>query len=1232
MRYQRRYKLTDHRFGLLALTLREKAGLTQTEVAAAVGVSERTIRHWEGGTAYPAPTNLQKLVALYLRYGAFEQGRERDEARALWTQADESAARRKALFDDAWFARQLAQHHAPSFPSSHTHASIASPNPPLGQRIDWGEAPDAATIYGREGDLTTLAQWVVTDRCRVVALLGMGGIGKTTLSVTLAQAVAPHFPFVLWRSLRNAPPLEELIADCMHTLAEQQYPTLPHNGERGITRLIDLLRQHRCLLVLDNVETLLEAGSLVGRYRAGYEGYGQFFQRVAETAHQSCLLLTSREMPSELDPLAGTDAAVRAFKLLGVERVASQALLTGKDLFGVPETWDAFTEHYAGNPLALKIAAATVRDLFGGDLAAFLSEGPATLHTLQQMLHDQFERLSPLERDVMSWLAIERDSVALEDLAGDVASAVPKKDLLAALKGLRRRSLVERGEQNNTFTLQPVVMEYVTERLVAQVCDDVLGERTALLTKYALMKAQSSDYIRESQVRMLVQPVLSKLLAHLGDQQRLVAHLQLLVRRLQAMPFAAQGYAGGNIVNLLVCLQGNLRGWDGSQLVLRQAYLQGVEAQAANFASADVSETRFTEPGETIAAMTLSPDGTYVAVGSFSGQVRVWQVVNGEPVWSVKGHSRMAWALAFNADGTVLASCGYGGRVRLWDAARGRCFRTLQAHSKWVRTAAFSPTAPILVSAGDDATVRVWDMQSGRCVRELDGHQGMVWSAAFSPDGALFVTGGSDGTLRVWTSHTGECVRIVHGHKDGVFTVAFHPHGQLVASGGQDDGLIKLWDVHTGACVATLHRHATGSVSVAFNPDGTLLASGSNNGVVELRDIANEHNRHYVGTLHGHQWLVSAVAFAPQNLLASATYGGHVRLWEAQRGKLLRTIHGYSRLITAIAFSPNGTLLAQGDDNGMIRIWDVHRGCCLIAVQGHVGPVWAITWNPDGTTFASGGDDPDVTLWDARTGRAIQRFGGHPVVVWALAFSPDGTLLASGGGDKVIKLWRVASEENEEAVVALPRSSDQIVSLAFDADGGTLASGEMNGAIKLWDVAGGYVLKNMQHHASPVGTLRFSTHGETLLSSSNRELLQWWDVASGECLETLPAEAGGYWFKAAALSADGALLATGSDDRTVKLWRADGTSDAQQPQVFRGHAGQIWAVALSPDHRILASSDDEGTIMVWDTQTGAIIRRLWSDRPYERMNIDGITGISTAQRAALLGLGAIDDMEQESAQ
>lgn len=1244
MSYHRRYKLKDHRFGLLALTLREKAGLTQTEVARVLGVSERTIGHWEGGTAYPAAANLKELIKLYLYKRAFAENQEIDEAKVFWEQAAESASRRKALFDEAWFADLLRQQGYTIAQKSQNEYEPAVSYTPSLHRIDLGDAIDVATFYGREQELLTLNKWVYHERCRVVVLLGMGGIGKTTLSVRFAQEMTPHFDFVFWRSLRNAPPLPELLSDCILMLSEQQYASSFDSIEKSIALLIELLRKQRCLLVLDNIETLLQSENLEGRYREGYEDYGKLILRIAETVHQSCLLLTSREMLGELMPLVGTHSYVRRLKLLGLGQVESQEMLSDKEIFGEQADWEHLVQHYSGNPLALKIASATVRDLFGGDIAAFLREGSMILHTLQQLLGHQFERLTLLEQDLMYWLAIERDPISLEELSADLSSATPRREVLSALMSLLRRCLIERGEQSATFTLQPIVMEYVSEHLVEQMCQEIIHKRLALFMTHAIMKARSKDYIRDSQVRMLMQPIRERLLTHFEYEQSLEQHLYLLVSLLREKPYVTHRYSGGNLINVFRYLKGHLRKADFSSLAIRQAYLQGIEAQDANFTGAEITESLFTESVESMVSMVLSPDGRYLAVGSFSGQIRLWHVADNRSVATFKGHSRMAWALAFSSDSTLLASGGYDGSVKLWKVEgeerrqehNEHCLRTLHGHEKWIRSLAFSPDDRLLVTGGDDETVRVWDVQEGTCLKVLRGHTAVIWSIAFSPDGKLVASGGDDETMRVWDVEEGTCLKVLRGHTGMIMAVAFHPVGHLLASGAED-GLINIWDVGSGNCLTTLRLLTSKAASIAFDAEGTILASGSFDGTVEVWRIMGEGSLlsppYRLRTLAGHPIWVSKVAFGPHGLLASSSYGGQVKLWDVKAGRGLGTFQGYSRVICAVSFSPDGSLLVQGDDQGLLRIWNVSSGECLKTFQGHAGRIWSVTFSPDGKTFVTGGDDNIVKLWEV--GREAEKegenclktFHGHTTMVWSTAISPDGGMLASGGFERTVKLWQV---DVEDSPAVLQGHNNFVWSVAFSPDGKILASGNNDGEVRLWQVDSGRCLVTLQNGNNPIGALAFSRDGKTLLSGGDDETVTRWNVANEEDerepgRKILQSHGFANWAKAMAFSPDGTMVATGSDNHTVRVWYLEEESGIPRLKVLSRRGGQVWSVAFSPDNRLLASGDDDGTLALWDVETGACHQVLRSERPYERMNITGIKGIPEAQKASLKALGAIEE-------
>ena len=150
-----------------------------------------------------------------------------------------------------------------------------------------------------------------------MVLLDMPGVGKTALSVKLAEQIKHRFDYLIWRSLRNAPLVQDLLAELIQFLCPQQETVLIETVD-GILQLIEYLRSSRCLLVLDNAETILRSGEHTGRYRKGYKSYGQLLRCVAQTPHQSCLLLTSRE---ELEGTAfkkGKTLPIRSLQLTGL--------------------------------------------------------------------------------------------------------------------------------------------------------------------------------------------------------------------------------------------------------------------------------------------------------------------------------------------------------------------------------------------------------------------------------------------------------------------------------------------------------------------------------------------------------------------------------------------------------------------------------------------------------------------------------------------------------------------------------------------------------------------------------------------------------------------------------------------------------------------------------------------------------------------------------------------------
>ncbi len=329
---------------------------------------------------------------------------------------------------------------------------------------DWDSAVDTSVFYGRKRELAQLWQWIVCNRCRVVGVLGMGGIGKSSIAVKAALQMQSEFEIVVWRSLTHAPPLADLLSSLLKFLIPLygEDPAIPPTLDEKFSKLMQYLRSRRCLLMLDNVEVILDS-QRVGQWSAGYEAYGQLLKTIGETPHQSCLLLTSREQPSEITLMEGRQGTCAALSLKGFTPADGRAIFDQKgDFTGTQAQWQQLIHHYGGNPLMLKLVAAATQSLFDGDIAEVVADLDSQFADISDLLDRQFKRLSTAEQQVLFCLAIHREPVSIARICESMVGLAPEQSVPKQLNSLIRRSIVEKTD--GLFCLQPMVIEYVTHR------------------------------------------------------------------------------------------------------------------------------------------------------------------------------------------------------------------------------------------------------------------------------------------------------------------------------------------------------------------------------------------------------------------------------------------------------------------------------------------------------------------------------------------------------------------------------------------------------------------------------------------------------------------------------------------------------------------------------------------------------------------------------------------------
>jgi WD40 repeat protein len=1099
-------------------------------------------------------------------------------------------------------------------PSSNFHHR-RNPHP----AIDCGEAPDVTVFYGRESELAQLTHWVEVDRCRTISIVGMGGIGKTALVTKLAHQLQPMFTAIAWRSLRNAPPLAtflpKLIEICSDRL-EIVPPTLEISAQ--ISCLLRYLQQKRCLLIFDNIETILQLAASAPQQ---YSGYIELFERIGQTQHQSCLLMTSRERVAALAALEGERSPSRMLRLQGLDAGASQGLFDAKGLSTASESRSRLVKNYSGNPLALNIISTTIYDLFDGDIDEFLANDVTIFSDIQQLLDIQFIQLDRTERAVMYWLAIERELVTFADLHAEIVPLLTESQLLTALTALSRKSLIECHRAK--FTLQTMVMEYTICRSIELVVAELTAANATtsapdlpLWLSYPWLNIRAPEYIQELQRRSILESIASQLQSQFPCRAILVEHLRSLLTRAKTEDRGITYYGGGNILNLFRHLAIDLSGSDFSNLSMWQADFQGAILHNVDLSGADLSKAQFTQNFGGIFTLAFSPDAKLLVMGLYSGDLLLWQVAT-KQIQAKLSCGSWIWSISFSPDGSILASASQDASVRLWNATTGALLHTLPADHH-VLSIGYSPDGRTLATANGDGKIRFWDVATGTQQGILAAHDREACSVRYSPNGRLLATSSQDPTVKIWDVGTGTCIQTLGGHTQRIWAVRFSPDGNWLAT-GSGDGTIKLWDVATWTVSQVLTGYRNWLFSICFSPDSRLLLTGIDS-YVRIWDIPTQQQ---IGTLHGHPNGISSIQFSPDgSVIATSGSDRTVRLWDAQTWQELYCWQGYTNWVESVVFHPDGQRLLSSGQDAFVRIWDIATGNVVRTFAGderfggHDLYPWSVDYSPDGKLVASGTGNRTVKLWDAETGGLVRGYSTPQGDVRRVRFSPDGRLLAGVGMDDTgIYLWSVTGDSTS----ILGQQGSLVRSIAFSPDSQLLAAAGFDAGWRLWNVATGELVGYYPGHTNWIWDLAFSPDGKLLATCSDDRLVNLWDVATGKIVRTLV----GHTLEVIAVrfSPDGRQLATSSSDRSIKIWEVE---TGMVLATLTGHQERILALSYSPDGRQLVSGSADETMKLWDLTTGDCRRTYKLDPPYLGLNIAKATGLTTAAITSLKTLGAID--------
>ena len=1049
-----------------------------------------------------------------------------------------------------------------------------------------------------------------------VGLTGMGGIGKTQLAVEYAYKHAQDYPDgVYW--INGVEPLGNGFAQIGKKL-RRKTAKKPLDDQISAAAK-ELRRRPKALVIIDNLRAPAELTQVVGG------------DLIPASLPCRILIATRRFDPERFQPVeVGELQDEDALRLL-LRHPSRQRVLDPSH----PEHADALAIcAMLGNlPLAVEIAGAHLGQRADEPLAAYKqqlvrlgalplldterglsADDSATRHELAvaATIQSQWETLKKTESRLLlkvAGLLTEASSIPISRLAllsglhrqSDGFFGTPVPD---AIEELKTTSLIKEA-QSDYVRLHPLVCAFARQ----QIKDDLNAFRRQCVANLVSAYEELATLEQQAVSRGVdaIQDDLTKgysLVAEISEPNEetrtLNIRLSLLLRLMQREIHSLRDLDAKKSVAIFIQQIHNRALTLGLHQLAEAASLRLVELNTPYLRlrwratrESPYLERTFSGHKDAVNGVVLLSGERLIASASDDGTIRVWDLITGQLVRTVKAHEAKVGTIALSSDGRYVASGSKpdlssaraisNSEIKIWDAG---------TWSELLRIDTETPNWPLrlLITPDSDRVIAacfsehfVWDLHTGKTVSSWKT-TGNVRALAVTPDGSKVLCGSSSYDVEIWDVETGRQLAVLDNNEGAIYAFAITPDGRYVIC-ADDGGGISIWDLNRGQQVNRFNAHDSLISSLKLTADGRRLISGSCDCTIKVWDFEIDKTVWQpVHVLAGHSREIMGIAStADAQLIVSASDDQTLKLWNLSHcGVTHETAEGHPSPVDTVSFVNDGKSAFSVSTDGLFLEWDIHDGTCTRVIDTNTY-MTGVQITPNGA-YAIGIQNDSLMYWRLRAepGKILDLCDAQKPLEAVVMTSSASYAISSGwDSEKTLQIWDLWAAGVTATTLAM-QDRVRVFPLLLTPDEQHIVYRWTLPDIRIQNWRTGEV-KHLLKYQGALSTMAITPDGTRIVAVLDQGtgdaqcvLLQVWDFDSGEELNQFRID--GPAPKHMKISSDGHSLLSIADDYTLCVWDLN----SGKRLAIATLDGMLSCITIAPDGESILAGDQAGNVYCLD--------------------------------------------------